>query len=210
MSSFHDVKFPLPLAFGASGGPSRTTEIITLANGREHRNATHAHSRRRYDAGIGMKSLDDLHSLISFYEARHGELYAFRFRDPMDHKSCIPSQDISATDQTLGVGDGTQTDFQLVKSYSDTGGQWQRPITKPKPNTVLISVNGQPATGVSVEYLSGVVSFSEAPKAGEIVRAGFEFDVPVRFAVDHLSSALEAFGAGQIVQIPLIEVLSHA
>jgi len=86
MSSFHDVSFPLPLAFGANGGPIRQTEIITLAIGQEQRNTAQANSRRRYDAGVGVKSLEDMQTLIAFFEARRGQLHGFRFRDPMDHK----------------------------------------------------------------------------------------------------------------------------
>ena len=37
-----------------------------------------AHSRRRYDAGLGVRSLDDLAEVLAFFEARHGRLTGFR------------------------------------------------------------------------------------------------------------------------------------
>ncbi|MFQ3254242.1 MAG: hypothetical protein ACI9U6_002543, partial [Loktanella salsilacus] len=58
--AFHDIRFPANLSFGATGGPERRTEIVTLANGYEERNTPWAHSRRRFDAGVGLRSLDDI------------------------------------------------------------------------------------------------------------------------------------------------------
>ena len=104
MTAFHDVHFPLPLAFGASGGPQRQTEIVSLANGAEQRNTSNANSRRRYDAGVGIKSLGDVQTLIAFFEARYGQLYGFLFRDPIDHSSASHPDDVSITDETIGIG----------------------------------------------------------------------------------------------------------
>ena len=89
--NFHDVRFPAALSVGSSGGPERRTEIVTLSNGFEERNTPWAHSRRRYDAGLGVRSLDDLAEVVAFFEARHGQLHGFRWKDWADHKSCAPS-----------------------------------------------------------------------------------------------------------------------
>ena len=137
--SFHDIDFPLSLAFGASGGPTRQTEITELASGAEHRNSPHAHSRRRYNAGLGIKSLDDLSTVIAFFEARRGSLFGFRFRDPVDHLSCAPTDMPSPTDQNIGTGDGETTRFMLVKNYGDASASYARPITKPVISSVPVS-----------------------------------------------------------------------
>ncbi len=79
--------FPLRLALGVSGGPERITDIVNLSNGREARNARWRNSRRSYDAGSGVRSVADLYAVLAFFEARSGELYGFRFRDPVDHQS---------------------------------------------------------------------------------------------------------------------------
>jgi uncharacterized protein (TIGR02217 family) len=89
--SFHDVRFPVNLSLGSMGGPERRTEIVTLTNGFEERNTPWAHSRRRYDAGAGMRSLDDIAVLVAFFEARRGMLHGFRWKDWADYKSCAPS-----------------------------------------------------------------------------------------------------------------------
>ena len=84
--SFHDIRFPTAVSYGATGGPERKTEIVTLASGHEERNTSWAHSRRRYDAGLGMSTLDQLERVIAFFEARMGQLYGFRWKDWSDYK----------------------------------------------------------------------------------------------------------------------------
>src|SRR5215217_2589857 len=81
---FHEIRFPLDISLGSRGGPRRRTDIVTLASGREQRNARWAHSLRRYDAGLGVRTLDALAAVIAFFEERRGRLYGFRFRDRAD------------------------------------------------------------------------------------------------------------------------------
>src|SRR5690606_17091042 len=101
LSSFHDELFPLAISFGATGGPEHRNEIVRMTSGLERRNARFAASRRRYDAGTGLASLEDLYEVLAFFEARRGSLHAFRFRDPFDMKSCRPGAAPSATDQAI-------------------------------------------------------------------------------------------------------------
>ena len=116
VNDFHEIRFPLDVSLGRRGGPSRRTDIVTLASGREHRNARFAHSRRRYDAGLGVRTLDALAAVLAFFEERRGRLYGFRFRDRADWKSCLPAQAVSPVDQMLGTGDGVRTVFTLQKT----------------------------------------------------------------------------------------------
>jgi uncharacterized protein (TIGR02217 family) len=206
---FHDVRFPLPVAFGSSGGPERRTEVVTLGSGREERNTPWAQSRRRYDAGVGLRSLDDLHSVIAFFEARRGRLHAFRWRDYFDWKSCPPLQSVSALDQAIGVGDGVTASFQLVKTYWDAAGSYTRAVTKPVAGSVRVAIN-EVVLGLGdfvVDPVTGVVTIADAVADGAFVTAGFEFDVPVRFDTDRLSVNLAAFRAGDVPDIPIVEVL---
>ena len=99
--NFHEVRFPASLSFGSVGGPERRTDIVTLANGFEERNTPWAHSRRRYDAGFGMRSLDDIETLISFFEARQGQMFGFRWKDWSDYKSGAATADVDKGDQVI-------------------------------------------------------------------------------------------------------------
>ena len=206
--AFHEVLFPLALSFGSSGGPERRTEIVALASGHEERNAVWAHSRRRYDAGLGLRSLDDLHSVLAFFEARMGRLHGFRWRDPVDGKSCRPSAEPAATDCPIGVGDGETATFQLSKRYGDGPGAYDRPILKPVAASVRMAVDGvelDPASLV-VDAATGLAALPDPAPLGAAVTAGFVFDTPVRFDADRIEVDLAAFAAGEIPSIPVVEV----
>lgn len=207
--SFHEVRFPTSLSFGSIGGPERRTEIVTLTNGFEERNSPWAHSRRRYDAGFGLRSLDDVERLIAFFEARQGQLHGFRWKDWGDYKSCLPSETISGEDQFIGMGDEQTTDFQMTKLYSSGGEDYRRPIRKPVKGTVLVTVSGDPVietVDYDVDYQNGLIQFRHAPDIGAEIRVGFEFDVPVRFDTDFIQSSVANFNAGEVPDVPVIEV----
>jgi uncharacterized protein (TIGR02217 family) len=208
MSAFHNVSFPLKLARGAVGGPSRITEIFELGDGREARNTSFSASRRRWEVGSAIRSLDELAQITAFFEARRGKLHGFRFRDPADFKSCTPSAAITPLDQIIGVGDGTKTAFQLIKTYGDAAGSYERIITKPIVASVRIAKAGVevPVSGYNVDATTGIVTLTTAPAAGAQIRAGYSFDTPARFDVDHLDVALDAFDAGRVVSLSLVEI----
>lgn len=207
--NFHEVQFPAPLSFGSSGGPERRTEIVTLSNGFEERNAPWAHSRRRFDAGLGVRSLDDLAEVMAFFEAREGQLYGFRWKDWSDFKSCQPSAAPSAADQRLGVGDGARREFTLEKVYGSDASQYRRPIKKPINGTVMVAIEGN-ELAYGADFLLddriGAIVLSKAAPAGKIVSAGFEFDVPVRFDTDRIAVSISGFSAGEIPSVPVVEV----
>jgi uncharacterized protein (TIGR02217 family) len=211
MSSFHEILFPLDIALKSAGGPERRTDVVVLGSGREERNARWAHSRRRYDAGYGVKTFDALSQVVAFFEERRGRLYGFRWRDRLDHSSAVPDAAVSATDQAIGTGDGITAAFQLAKTYGGAFSPYQRPIVKPVAGSVQVAVDGaaQPeGTAFTVDTTTGIVTFlaGHVPTMGAVVTAGFLFDVPVRFDTDYLEVDLSAFAAGAIPKIPLIEV----
>jgi uncharacterized protein (TIGR02217 family) len=207
-SNFHEVSFPLAIAFHSTGGPARKTEIVTLGSGFEERNAVWAGSRRRYDVGSGVRTLDDLAAVIAFFEARAGQLYGFRFKDFTDFKSCAPAATPSPTDQAIGTGDGTTRQFALAKTYASGPASWCRAIAKPVSGSVRVAVAGTELTsGWDLDATTGIVTFDTAPADGAAVTAGFLFDTPVRFDTDTLSVNLAGFAAGELASIPLTEIL---
>ncbi|RMD49134.1 MAG: TIGR02217 family protein [Alphaproteobacteria bacterium] len=206
---FHEVRFPASLSFGSLGGPVRRTEIVTLESGHEARNTPWAEARRRYDAGVAMRSLDDLETLIAFFEARRGQLHGFRWKDWADYKSARPSAPVTALDQQIGVGDGERRAFQLVKRYGAPPHEHLRVITKPVAGTVRVAVAGDELVeGVDweVDVTIGVITFATAPGDGAEVTAGFEFDVPVRFDTDRISVSVARFRAGEVPSVPVVEI----
>jgi len=210
MTAFHEILFPLDIALRSAGGPERRTDIVSFGSGREQRNARWAQSRRRYDAGYGVKTLEALQAVVAFFEERRGRLYGFRWRDRLDHASSAPGQSVSPLDQGIGVGDGATATYQLRKYYGVGVAPYARPIVKPVAGSVRVAVGGVEVTGdaFSCEATTGVVTFQSGhiPPPGAAVTAGFLFDVPVRFDTDYLEVDLSAFAAGAIPKIPLIEI----
>lgn len=207
-----DPIFPDDLALGASGGPQRRTDIITLGSGAEERNARWRQSRRRYNAGYGVRTLTDLQKIVQFFEGRCGRLYGFRFCDPLDHLSCLPGRHPEPTDQKIGTGDGQTARFQLVKHYGTGPDTYTRVITKPRAQSVVLAIDGTaaPPEHFILDATTGTITFLPAfiPPDGAALTAGFRFDIFMRFDTDYLEINLSHFQAGDIPEIPLVEITS--
>ncbi len=161
--AFHPVRFPLDVALGARGGPERRTDVVQLAGGGEQRNSRWRHSRRRYNAGYGIKSRADMAEVLAFFEERRGRLHGFLWRDGLDYSSGGASP--AALDQLIGTGDGVRTEFGLTKRYGANFDPYLRPITRPVSGSIRIAVAGaELANGWTVD--GGAVSFAVAPVGG--------------------------------------------
>jgi len=207
--NFHEVRFPASLSFGSVGGPERRTDVVTLANGFEERNTPWAHSRRRYDAGLGMRSLDDVEALIAFFEARQGQMYGFRWKDWSDFKSGQATKEVTFGAQVIGVGDGETMVFQISKTYLSGSFTYERPIRKPVVGTVRVGIEEDEQVETidyTLDPTTGQVTFLRPPPETTVVTAGFEFDVPVRFDTDRIQTSVASFQAGDAPNVPVVEV----
>jgi uncharacterized protein (TIGR02217 family) len=206
---FHEVRFPTNLSFGAFGGPERLTDIVTLANGFEERNTPWAQARRRYDAGVALRSLDDIEALIAFFEARRGQLFGFRWKDWTDFKSGGAKAEPDYRDQDIATGDDATRAFQLIKTYRSGDQVAVRPVMKPVSGSVRIgqgNVEMVEGFDYDVDETNGIVTFTEPPNQGVMITAGYEFDVPVRFDTDRIQTSLASFQAGEVPNVPVVEI----
>ncbi|CAN5481059.1 DUF2460 domain-containing protein [soil metagenome] len=209
--AFHEVRFPVGISLGSSGGPERRTQIAEMGSGREERNQQWANSRRSYNAGYGLKTIDDLQIVVDFWEERRARLHGFRWRDWSDWKSGRPQGTPGPLDQRIGTGTGALATFQLVKIYGASFAPWTRTIAKPVAGSVRVAVAGVEkniTTHFAVAAATGIVTFTAGnePVNGATVTAGYEFDVPVRFDIDKLDVALKDMLAGNIPSIPVVEI----
>jgi uncharacterized protein (TIGR02217 family) len=210
-AAFHEIRFPSAISRGATGGPERRTEIVALGSGHEQRNSRWAHSRRRYNAGYGVRNIDDIHAVLSFFEERRGRLHGFRWKDHADFRSCPPLMTPTPLDQEIAIADGIAAEFQLVKTYGSGEARYRRFIRKPVEGTVLLAVDGT-LQAENLQYrldiTTGIITFLEGhvPAALAVVTAGFEFDAPVRFDSDYLEISLTGFTSGSIPEIPIVEL----
>jgi len=213
--SFHEVQFPTDVSYGSRGGPGFSTSIVMLDSGAEHRASRWESARHQYDVSYGVKSQSQLAAVKTFYMARMGAAHGFRFKDWCDFTTA--SDGISAhayDDVEIGTGDGTETEFQLVKKYTSGSTTHTRVLTKPVSGTVKVALDDVEATsGWSVDTTTGFITFTSAPSAAVSITAGCEFDVPVRFtseADESLAASASFFEGGDIDSIPLVEIIEDA
>lgn len=205
VQAFDDVLYPLALGRDTGVSPEFSTSVAVTASGFERRNALWSDARLRFDVGPGIRGVEELGTLIRFFRARRGAARGFRLGDPFDFSSNGMTGTPTPADQLIGIGDGLKATFRLIKSYGDGDEPQVRQITRPRAETVRVSVGGAEVSGWTLAD-GGAVMFAAAPPVGSEVRAGFLFDVPVRFAEDRLDVTGAAFAAGEAPSVPLIEV----
>lgn len=188
--AFHDVSFPEDIAVGAVGGPGFNTTIVSTSSGIERRNVNWEQAKGRWNVSFGVKTDQQMRDLISFFRARFGNAFAFRFKDYIDFQ---------AIDQPLVSLGGDQ--YQLSKIYGSGIYTYQRDITKPVSGTVQIYSNGSPISA-SIDHLTGIVTTTDTGT----LTADFNFDVPVRFDNDRMNITTSVVSIHDWEDIVLIEV----
>ncbi|MEM1051855.1 MAG: DUF2460 domain-containing protein [Pseudomonadota bacterium] len=205
MEAFDDIVYPFALGRSASVAPEFSTSISVTSSGHERRNSLWSDAKIHFDVGPGIRSEHELCELISFFRARRGAARGFRISDPTDHSSNGMTGSPTMLDQIISIGDGLTAGFQLIKNYGGSAEPQVRPITRPRAETLLVSIDGS----LSSDWFlgeKGKLIFGSAPASGAEIRAGFLFDVPVRFAEDRIDISGVNFEAGEAPSIPLIEL----
>lgn len=190
---FHEIQFPPKIAYGAISGPEFSTHIATNLTGFEQRNINWQQARLSFDVSTGIKNKHDMDLVLAFFRARFGKAFGFRFKDWTD---------FVARNQVIDTGDGDTTEFQLVKIYQSGDFTYKRKIKKPVEGTVKVQSGGT----YSVDHASGIITFDDAPKEGEVIIADFEFDVPVRFDTDKFLIRINSPGLFVCDSIQIVEI----
>lgn len=204
--AFDDVRLPPDIEQGAQGGPQFNTTILTLSSGAEVRNQNWSRSKALYNIAYGVTDSDDpddsYATVIAFFFARGGMARGFRFKDWLD---------FNATAQACsGLANGTNTIFQLQKTYTSGAINYVRKITRPVSGTVNVYNNAvlkTLGTDYTIDVTTGKITFTVAPVSGHAITADFDFDVPVRFAVDALQLTASVVNVAAIQSIALQEVI---
>lgn len=179
---------------------------MTVKAGFEYRNAEWSESRFYANVATGVRRVEDLYELHEHFHAVGGRLHSFRFQDLNDWKSCGPTVAITFEDQVLGTAIAGQTEFQLIKTYTKGLLSRVKTIKKPVSGSVRVGVDEtEQESGWSVDTTKGIITFSSGLTAGQVVTAGFEYDVPVRFDTDRLPRQFRSYLSGE-ANVPIIEV----
>lgn len=163
---------------GIKWGSTKTsiwsTKVQKSASGRELRAAYYSYPLWKFSLSyevLRSNALNELQTLIGFFNARQGSFDSFLYQDPDDH---------DVTDQAFGLGDGVTTKFQLARSY----GGFVEPVVATS-GTPLIYVSGvlkTPTTHYTLD--DGLVTFATAPASGAVLTWTGEFYYRVRFLQD--------------------------
>ena len=201
--AFLDALFPPRISLNSSGGPEWRTTVVRLDSGHEQRNQHWSAGLGRWDAGSHIRTSAELDEVLAFFNVAGGMAHTFRLKDPHDYK---------ATSETLGIGDGADATFQLIKTYTFAATTQTRTITLPVSGTVAaITVAGTPkveGTHYNINYTTGVVTFTggNIPTGGQAVVAPYcEFHKKVRVETDSLSLSYADLQQGSL-SLPLVEV----
>lgn len=216
MTRFRDVYAPPEMpGYPCISSPRTSTTIVQVSSGAENANQNWEHPLWRYTLPEAVREHSVYEALKAHWLVMAGPAYTWPFRDPLDFASVdLAKANVAPTvtmlDQLIGTGDGATTSFQLVKSYTRGAYSYARKIELPVTSTVLVSVAGVDVSGSNpwtVSRPGGVVTFTTAPTPGQLIKAGFLFDVEVRFESDDvLDGIVRSYQISGFADIPLVGV----
>ncbi len=159
-TAFIEQRFPPNISYGSKGGPSFNTSVFTASSGYEQRNINWEAARCKYDVSHGIRDTEDMNEVLDFFYAVRGKATGFRYKDWADYK---------LTQGQIGVGNGTEDEFQIVKKYqvgSETYTRTLRKIVTPSagPPAILFEVYVNDVlktitTDYTINYNTGVITF---------------------------------------------------
>lgn len=193
--------------------PRFSTTIARSDSGSEQRNQNRMHPMHTFRIPNAIREHDVMEDVRAHWMVMRGPLVGFPFRDPLDFASrallaANLEPILTPLDQQVGVGNGFRTAFQLVKQYLRGAESYVRPIRLPVLDSVVVAINGttQPS-GWTVDRIGGTLAFDVAPGAGQVITAGFLFDVPVRFSSDDdFDGIVQSFQTSGFADLVLSEI----
>lgn len=204
--TFRDIELDRAYSYRSLIGEQGNTAVVELGNGVEERIQRWGETRLVANLGYAVKTYADLTAILAFKRAMGHRLDSFRFWNPLDYSTGTntPSDTslslVTNADEQIGTGNASTTTFQLVKRYTNGVNTVTRNLTKPINGTVKVALDGVNQTsGWSVNYSTGIVTFTSAPGNGVDVTAGCQFNDEVRFESDDSSVSIESFERGDVV-----------
>lgn len=201
-TQFVEQRFPSDISYGSKGGPGFSTTVFTADSGAEQRNINWQDARARYDVSHGIRDKTDMDTVLAFFYNMKGRAIGFRYKDWADYQ---------LVSQQIGVGDGADATWQIIKTYVVGSETYTRDIKKIVAASVSVTVNSVlkvETTDYTLDYNTGIITFGggDIPGVGETIVVSCEFDVPVRFDTDEMEITQEAFLLETWDSIQLVEL----
>ena len=229
MSRFIDAYLDDCVAgYGSTSSPMWSTTVAQVSSGAEQAAQRWSQPMMLYTMPQAVRDDKTLNALWHHWMVMRGMAHTFPYRDPIDHASIdhaptgrgnpdeqVIWDSISFDDQTIGIGDGLNRSFQLVRTYQVDTFSFVRTIRKPVVDSVVIGLENNEGiiepvlSGFSVDRMTGIVEFDVPPESNREITAGFIYDVEVRYAGDDaLNAAIRSYRAGGFGSLELAEVRS--
>lgn len=213
MSRFKDEYLPdCLLSYNTVASPRFSTDIAVTDSGAESPSQRWAHPLYAFNIPSAVRDMTTFNALQAHFLVMRGPAYTFPFRNPMDFASVDIAKPgieptIANTNQIIGTGNGSKTTFQLIKTYTVGSETYVKNIVHPVVASVVVSLNNvNQSSGWSVSRDTGIITFTSPVGNGVVVRAGFYYDVEVRYeADDSLDLVAASYQAGGYADIPLVE-----
>ena len=193
--------------------PRWATEIVSVDSGSERVNQRWSTPLYSFNLPDAVRYHETYEAIKDHWLVMKGPTHTWPFRDPLDFASvqlelCNTVPVLSGTDQTLGTGNGLTTEFQLIKTYTRGSATHVRTIYHPIVSTVTVAIDSvDQVSGYSVDRDTGVITFDTPPAPGEVISAGYLFDVEVRFASDDaFEGIVQNYTVSGFASIELMEV----
>lgn len=197
-------------AFGWDGGPEFKTDIVSMVNKAEKRNANWSQPRFFTNLPFNNITQDAFDSIQDMFEDRIGMAGAFLYLNPLRY---------TVDDHVFGLGDGVQTEFQLAY-VSGVGSRIRRrnvyalyvPVIgtdEAQESDISIRVNDAPTVAVTIDHDRGRVVFDAPPSMGAVLSWSGQFSHWVRFNQDRLPFSIDNKSGGDYVvngDVEIIEV----
>lgn len=205
-----DVLFPESISAGCRINPRFNNVVVRGQSGRRDVQINWDAPLRKIDVSHVVKDRSTLSEFIDFWMTVRGTAYSFKFWDPSDYEAgtTYVDDEISYNDEIqIGIGDGIETDFQLIKTYGSGVNPLVRKITKPIVSTVKIYVDGLevPDTDYSISETTGIVEFDTAPPNGDVVAWAGHFYIEASFDNDDATFQLDSPQVGEWTGITITE-----
>lgn len=178
------VVMPDHLALGFRGGPTWSTDKLSMVNGQERRFMNRSVAQHVYVFRYSNQTREYMTELRNFHYDRRGDFYPFLMKDYADFE---------ATNELFALGDGAAVRFPLIRTYTAGFNPYERTIRHPVVSTVTITVNGVPSDAGgspspwSIDATTGEVVFAAPPALNDLLRWSGQHLVPVRFEGDRLT-----------------------
>lgn len=145
---YYDLIFPKCIAYGSTGSPKYVTEKVEVDSGAEQRNQRRAYPRHEYKIEMENVPANEVSEIMNLWHVCAGDHIGFLFLDPMDHTSAnsdaaLSGEEVSNTDQFVGAGVGSKSEYQLFKEYKSGPHNRRRRIRYPDVGTLTVAVDGR-------------------------------------------------------------------